>query len=97
MSAPSILQDFEECPRCYATGATTGLHKHHIYGGPNRTTSDRLGFWVWLRWDVHMDLHDHREPWAHLQHQLRVDCQREFERRGGTREEFMALIGRNYL
>ena len=97
MRAPSILQDSCEYPRCYVTGATNSLHCPHIYGGPNRTTSDLLGLWVWLRWDVHMALHDHREPWAGLQHRLRVECQEEFERRGRTREEFRELIGKSYL
>ena len=45
----SILQATREC---YITGATDGLHKHHIYfGNPNRRISEANGFWVWLRWD----------------------------------------------
>lgn len=90
----SIMQDHKEC---YVTGCSKGLHKHHIYGGANRDTSERMGFWVWLKWNVHMDLHDHRHPFETLQQDLREECQRRFEEMGGTREEFMRLIGRSYL
>lgn len=95
MSAPSILQTEKVC---YITGATQGLDKHHIYGGnPNRKISDQNGFWVWLRHDVHMAAHEHRQPHDSLLFDLRIDCQRTYEAMGHTREEFRRLIGRSYL
>lgn len=89
----SILQSEKEC---LLTGAVTGLHKHHIYGGPNRSISEKNGFWVWLR----ADWHNMSSYGVHSDHgldlRLKRLCQQEYEKTH-TREEFMALIGRNYL
>ena len=41
----SILQQEKEC---FVTHFKYGLHKHHIYGGPNRRISEREGFYIWL-------------------------------------------------
>lgn len=90
----SILQDTREC---YITGDTVGLHKHHIYfGSPNRRISEAHGFWVWLRWDWHNGA-DYGVHFNHiLDLRLKQVCQERFEQTH-TRDEFMALIGRNYL
>lgn len=93
--ADSIMQGHEKA--CFVTGATYGLDKHHVYGGnPNRRISEREGFWVWLRHDVHMAAHERRQPFDTLLDDLRRECQRQFEEMG-TRDEFMALVGRSYL
>lgn len=90
----SILQDKKEC---YITGDTQWLHMHHIYhGSSNRKVSDANGFWVWLRWDWHnganYGVHSDRQ----LDLKLKRICQAKFEETH-SREEFMSLIGRNYL
>lgn len=90
----SILQDTKEC---YVTGATSGLHKHHIYfGNPGRKISEENGFWVWLRWDWHngadYGVHSNRV----LDLKLKRECQEEFEKTH-SREAFIRLIGKNYL
>lgn len=90
----SILQTEREC---YITGATEGLHKHHIYfGNPLRKISEAHGFWVWLRWDWHNGsnhgVHFNRD----LDLRLKRECQAKFEETH-TRDEFMSIIGRNYL
>ena len=91
----SILQKDK---RCYLSGATDGLDKHHIYGAANRKISESNGFWVWLRHDRHIA----ESPWAtphncrEVDLMLKKECQKKFEE-SHTREEFMALIGRNYL
>lgn len=95
MRAPSIMQD---CKKCIVTGAVSGLDVHHVYpGNPNRRISDENGFWVYLRHDVHMALHARMHPFDQLMDELKVACQEAFEGMGGTREEFMRLIGRSYL
>lgn len=91
----SILQP--GIKECYITGSTIGLHKHHIYfGNPNRRISEENGFWVWLRADWHnmadYGVHFNKE----LNYQLKRDCQEKFEETH-NREEFMRLIGKNYL
>lgn len=93
--ADSIMQAEKVC---YITGMTQNIDLHHIYfGNPRRKISDKNGFTVYLRHDIHMALHDHRPPWDSLDLDLKLDCQRHFEALGHTREEFRALIGKSYL
>ena len=44
-----------------------------------------------------MAMHDHRPPYETLENDLKRVAQRAFEANGGTREEFMASFGCNYL
>lgn len=89
----SIMQSEK---KCYITGRTTGLHHHHIYGGANRQVSEKNGFWVYLA----AELHNMSDSGVHfnraLDLALKAECQRKFEETH-TREEFMRLIGKNYL
>lgn len=89
----SIMQDEKQC---YVTGRTYGLHKHHIYGGPNRRISEEHGFYIWLV----PELHNMSRHGVHFNSdwdlELKRHCQREYEKTH-TRDEFMALIGRSYL
>ena len=100
----SILQRHDGgCWLCEAAGdyrIHPVLHKHHVFGGPNRQISEREGFFVWLCPHHHTGdaagCRDavHFNPYqAQLLHEA---CQREFEKKH-SREEFMRLIGRNYL
>jgi hypothetical protein len=82
---------------CYLTGATVELHKHHIFHGTAlRKISENNGFWVWLRWDWHngakYGVHFNRD----LDLRLKRECQEKFEETN-SREEFMKIIGKNYL
>lgn len=89
----SILQSEK---RCFFCGSVRWLEEHHIFGGANRRISERNGFKVWL---CHRD---HNEPpnGVHFNKQradkLKAHCQRKFEETH-TREEFISLIGRNYI
>ena len=89
----SILQDEK---KCYVTGRTDGLELHHIYfGDPNRKISDKNGFVIWLRPEYHREnkgIHHNRE----FDLKVKRECQAKYEETH-SREEFMALIGRNYL
>lgn len=93
--AKSILQpDGEKV--CYVSGSTYNLdcHHQHILGGvANRKISDKYGLTVWLRHDIHMDLHDRNQA---LANELRKDAQRAFEKIY-SHEKWMALFGRNFL
>lgn len=81
---------------CYLCGRQAETALHHIYFGPHRKTSDKNGFTAFLCPDCHQygprAVHRCRE--ADLR--LKADCQAAFEKTH-TREEFMKLIGRNYL
>lgn len=91
----SILQRDK---RCYICGSYEWLEEHHIYAGnPNRRISEENGFKVYLcHWC-------HNEPPRGVHHNkakmmlLKRQCQAKYESMGHTREEFMRLIGKNYL
>ena len=89
----SILQSGKTC---YITGATTGLHKHHVFGGSRRASSEAWGCWVWLRGDWHnlagYGVHFNAE----LDAQLKAECQAQFEELYGH-DTFMAVFGKNYI
>lgn len=78
----SILQGKEKY--CYITG--------------NRKISDKYGFWCYLIPELHNCSAQgvHGRDGAELDRRLKAECQRKFEEKH-SREEFMKIIGRNYL
>lgn len=97
----SILQ--EKDGTCYLCVRLHGdyrihrvTHEHHVYDGPNRGISEAEGF------KAHLcpGHHQYGAEAVHKNHEmmllLQQDCQRAYEQ-GHTREEFMRLIGRNFL
>ena len=93
--AKSIMQTEK---KCYITGQTRNLHKHHIYAGKNRKVSEENGFWVYLVGWLHNQSDEgvHGKNGHDLDIKLKTECQAKFEETH-TRAEFMALIGKNYL
>ena len=93
--AKSIMQTEK---KCYITGQTQNLHKHHIYAGKNRQISEDNGFWVYLVGILHNQSDEgvHCKNGHALDMKLKTECQAKFEETH-TRAEFMALIGKNYL
>lgn len=80
--------------RCYFCGKPE-VQLHHIYGGCNRKISDRNGFTVWLCVEHHTGnkgVHNCEQ----LSLVLKQRQQEQFEETH-TRQEFIKLIGRNYL
>lgn len=90
----SIMQTEKEC---FITHSTTGLHKHHIFGGANKNKSEKWGCWVYLRHEWHntSNLGVHCGNTS-LALELKQLCQLEFEKLYGH-EKFMEEFGRNYL
>ena len=85
--------------RCFVTGRTSCLQKHHIFHGHGkREISDRNGFWCYLVPEKHLAGLGglHATPGNGLDRALKCICQREFEK-AHTREDFIALIGKNYI
>ena len=91
----SILQNEKVC---YITGSRYCLERHHIYFGPNRKVSEANGFWIWLVRELHTGTNFavHGKNGYELDMRLKRECQAKFEE-SHSRDEFMALIGRNYL
>ncbi len=87
----SIIQKEE---KCYVSGAEYNLDLHHVMGGTaNRKIADKYGLVVWLRHDIHMDLHDRDKE---LEIRLKQDAQRAFEKLY-SHEKWMELFRKNYL
>lgn len=97
----SILQ--EKDGRCYLCMILNNdyrihrvLHKHHIYGGPLRDISEAEGFTV----DLCVNHHEFAKEAVHENHGnlrlLQRICQMKYEETH-TRQQWMDLIGRNYL
>lgn len=92
--AASIMQSEK---KCFQTGRTDNLHKHHIYFDANRIVSEENGFWVYLTGEWHnqdsrIDVHHNIE----FDNHLKRECQKKFEE-SHSRAEFVGLIGKNYL
>lgn len=93
--APSIMQTEQDgCFRCGRS--TEKLDRHEIWGGANRQKSKALGLWVLL---CHSSCHlgcVHKDASESLR--LRKKAQRvAMKHYGWTTEEFIQIIGRNYL
>lgn len=97
----SILQDQtqKQCYLCMMEGdyRQKQVHNHHIFFGTGqRQISEEHGFTVNLCLDHHQYGPDAVHINSAVSDKLKAECQREFERTH-TREEFMRMIGRNYL
>ena len=93
-SMKSIIQKEKEC---YICGSKNNLHLHHIFfGTANRKISDENGFTCYLCHQHHngqlASVHFNKK----MDLMLKEICQKVYELRH-TREEFMKLIGKNYL
>ena len=90
----SIIQQSNGCYFCGSTGL---LEEHHIFfGNPGRKISEKHGFKVRLCPECHRTgkKSPHQDRDTDLM--LKRICQRAFEVTH-SREEFIKLIGRNYL
>lgn len=81
--------------KCFICGSGC-VHKHHIFFAANRKISEENGFWVYLC-PMH---HNMSDCGVHFNKKFEIElkqlCQKEFEKTH-SREEFMSLIGKNYL
>lgn len=91
----SIVQSEKECFVCRRKD---GLHKHHcFFGAKNKDNSERIGAWVWLCYEHHEGTNGvHGKNGHDLDWFLKQTAQKRFEE-SHTRNEFMAIIGKNYL
>ena len=91
-----IREDRRE--ECFMCKQWTPTEVHHIYfGNKNRKISDKNGFIVHLCHDCHRGNYGvHGKDGYLMDIYLKKTCQLVYEETH-TREEFMKLIGRNYL
>lgn len=84
---------------CMITGSAM-VERHHIFGGVNRSKSEKYGFVVPLRYDLHPNgaNFDRSNP-----NNLKIDgwlkqmAQEYFEEHYGTREFFIQEFGKSYI
>jgi len=100
---PSILHDKADrtCYLCMLLDQNyrryRHLHEHHIFGGlANRPISEANGLKVYLCLSHHFEGPENVHSNAGNMELLRQEGQRAFEKTR-TREEFIKLIGKNYL
>ena len=91
--AKSIMQAEKQC---YLCGKITGLSVHHVFGGvANRPISEKYGLKVWLCHECHTGTEGAQyDKLKNLR--LKQDAQFAYERTH-SRNEWMKLIGKNYL
>ena len=89
----SIIED-DQLDECYLCGRVGHMDEHHIFGGPVRSTSDRLGLVVHICRDCHRQVHD--KVGSKMDYLHRVG-QRTYEQKIGTRQEFIQDFIRSYL
>ena len=85
----------EDMDHCYFTGAAPA-ERHHIFGGANRKLSEKYGFVVPLRPDLHPN--GAMATWSKQLNDLDIFLKRQaqiyYEKHYGTREDFMREFGR---
>jgi len=87
-----LTDDLDHCYLCKAKRQAI----HHVYGGPNRSISEKNGFIVPLCFAQHNGSNDSVHFNRELDLFFKRLCQLKYEETH-TREEFIKLIGRNYL
>lgn len=85
--------------KCYKTGATTGLERHHIFEGRMglKKKSEKYGFIVPLHKSVHTNgVHLTDNDWVELDHELKRKCQKYYLKNYGNRDDWYEEFGRYY-
>lgn len=87
----------DDMDTCIFTGSPY-VERHHIFGGSNRKSSEKYGFVVPLRYDLHPNgaRADQRYA-AEIDSHLKKMAQEYFEEHCGSREAFRQIFGRSYL
>lgn len=89
----SIIQKEKRCIICHSV---RGLHEHHVFFGPLRSISEAHGLKVWLCGRHH----NMSSEGVHFNRELDLEIKRYVQavyEQTHTREEFVRIIGRNYL
>lgn len=87
----------DQTHRCFMCGKEGRMECHHVFFGKNRKISDKNGFIVHLCRKCHREENGVHGKNGHLMDiYLKKNLQLEYEKTH-TRQEFMSLIGCNYL
>ena len=98
--AKKLWSIFGDMDKCFVTGQTTDLERHHIFGGRMglRKKSEEMGFVVCLAAHIHPNgARNDDKNWVDLDHWFKRKCQEYFvDVQGHTRQEFYDIFGRFY-
>ena len=86
---------WRQCELC----GRTAVHRHHIYGGPNRKHSEKYKLVCYLCYDCHEKVTDYvstPDGKDTYNEYLKRKYQKIFEERFPD-ESFLLIFGRNYL
>lgn len=86
----------DDMDHCYFTG-TAPVERHHIWGGANRKNSEKYGFVIPLRPDLHPNGAQAGKNAAEIDMKLKQMAQEYFEEHYGTRDEFRGIFGKSVL
>lgn len=86
----------DDMDHCIFTGYAP-VERHHIFGGSNRTNSEKYGFVVPLRPDLHPNGTQAGKDAKQIDTKLKTMAQEYFENHYGTREDFQRIFGKSYL
>ena len=86
----------DDMDHCYFTG-TSPVERHHIFGGSSKAASEKYGFVIPLRPDLHPN-GVHAGPHSkEIDTKLKQMAQEYFEANYGTRDDFRRIFGKSYL
>ena len=88
----------DDLSHCYFTGSCN-VERHHIFGGSSRKASERRGFIIPLRPDLHPNgVHfRNNENNRQIDLYLKRMAQEYYESNYGNRDEFRKEFGKSYL
>ena len=87
----------DDMDSCIFTGSPY-IERHHIFGGSSRKASEKYGFVVPLRYDLHPNgARADRRYAKQIDTHLKEMAQTYFEEHYGSREEFRVIFGKSYL
>ena len=81
---------------CMFTGSPY-VERHHIFGASNRNRSEKYGFVVPLRPDLHPNGANAGKDAKSIDIKLKTMAQEYYEEHYGTRADFIKEFGRSYL
>ena len=82
---------------CFICKTPFNIHRHHIYAGANRNTSEKYGAWVYLCANHHnmSNYGVHNDP--KLDKMFKELAQAKWEQKYGSREDFIKAFRKSYL
>lgn len=86
----------DDMDHCFYTG-NAPVERHHIFGGSRKASSERYGYIIPLRPDLHPNGVFAGQAAGLIDKELKQMAQRHFEENIGTREEFIKEFGKSYI